>query len=383
MKRWSLSASVRLWFLVSLSGCLSAMPAAFAERLEESEAIAVQPGWAKDEPLSLQQKNNTSIPQLGDIELPATSAKLLVQQPAPTNPKPEEVIAITGVKANPTDKGVEVILETTTGDKLQVANRSTGNNFIADITGGQLRLHDGNAFTFKSEKPIEGITEITVTNIDANTMRVTVVGEKALPAVELFDDDMGLIFAVASTATTAQEPEKPPEEKPEEQPAAQQDDPIELVVTGERDSYRVPNASTATRTDTPLRDIPQSIQVVPQEVLRDQNVTNTNEALQNVPGVASFLNSRTERANFTIRGFNTNPSDVGNYLRNGLRENGGTLSDLTPDIERIEVLKGPASVLYGQATPGGTINFVIPSMPLMQLLAAMISIEVLLIYRDR
>jgi iron complex outermembrane receptor protein len=183
MKRWSLSASVRLWFLVSLSGCLS--------------AIAVQPGWAKDEPLSLQQKNNTSIPQLGDIELPATSAKLLVQQPAPTNPNPEDVIAITGVKANPTEKGVEVILETTTGDKLQVANRSTGNNFIADITGGQLRLPDGDAFTFKSEKPIEGITEITVTNIDANTVRVTVVGDKVLPAVELYDDGMGLFYVGA------------------------------------------------------------------------------------------------------------------------------------------------------------------------------------------
>lgn len=69
-------------------------------------------------------------------------------------------------------------------------------------------------------------------------MRVTVVGEKALPAVELFDDNTGLIFTVAATATTAQEPEKPPqekpvEEKPEEKPAAQQDDPIELTVTGE------------------------------------------------------------------------------------------------------------------------------------------------------
>ncbi len=47
-------------------------------------------------------------------------------------------------------------------------------------------------------------------------MRVTVVGEKALPAVELFDDNAGLIFAIASTTTAAQQPEKPPtEEKPQ------------------------------------------------------------------------------------------------------------------------------------------------------------------------
>jgi iron complex outermembrane recepter protein len=135
-------------------------------------------------------------------------------------------IAITGVKANPTNQGVEVILETTQGDKLQVTNRSTGNNFIVDITGGQLQLANGDAFTFKSEKPIAGITEINATNIDSNTVRVTVVGENALPAVELFDGDEGLILAVTSAKVTTQLPETPPIP---EQPAAQPDEPIELV----------------------------------------------------------------------------------------------------------------------------------------------------------
>ncbi|WP_375514167.1 AMIN domain-containing protein [uncultured Nostoc sp.] len=64
---------------------------------------------------------------------------------------------VTGVKANPTDKGVKIILETTVGTQLQVTNRSTGNNFIVDVSGGQLRLADGNAFTFRSQKPLEGI----------------------------------------------------------------------------------------------------------------------------------------------------------------------------------------------------------------------------------
>ena len=94
----------------------------------------------------------------------------------------------------------------TNGEQLQITNRSAENNFIADIPNAQLRLPSGDAFTFRSEKPVAGITEITVTNIDANTVRVTVVGEKALPTIELFDDDTGLIFAVASTATTTQPP---------------------------------------------------------------------------------------------------------------------------------------------------------------------------------
>ncbi|BAY91137.1 MULTISPECIES: TonB-dependent receptor [unclassified Tolypothrix] len=275
-------------------------------------------------------------------------ASSLAQAPTP------EVIAITGVKANPTDKGVEVILETTQGEQLQVTNRSTGNNFITDITGGQLRLPNGDAFTFRSEKPLAGITEITVTNIDANTVRVTVVGEKTLPTVELFDDNAGLIFAVASTTTATQPPQTPPVEEQPEQPAAQQDEPIELVVTGEQDGYRVPNTSTGTRTDTPLRDIPQSIQVVPQQVLRDQQITRLDDALRNIPGVTQDFGPG-QSIFYRIRGFENTGN---NFLRNGLPDPGaGELVELA-SVEQVEVLKGPGSVLFGLGNPGGSINLV-------------------------
>lgn len=171
------------------------------------------------------------------------------------------VVPITSVKANPTDKGVEVILETPLATQLQLTNRSTGNNFIADVSGGQLRLPSGEAFTFRSEKPLAEIAEITVTNVDANTVRVMVVGVAAMPTVELFDDNAGLVFGIASAATAIsppQQPQTPASETPQEEPAAQQDEPIELVMTGEQDGYNVPNATTATKTDTPLRDIPHS-----------------------------------------------------------------------------------------------------------------------------
>ncbi|BDA71251.1 ferrichrome-iron receptor [Calothrix sp. PCC 7716] len=317
---------------------------------------------------ALADEASKNILQLGEIELPATSAQMLVQTqnntPNPEQRSGEQVVTITGVKANPTDKGVEVILETTQGDQLQVANRSTGNNFIADITGGQLRLSNGDAFTFRSEKPISGITEITVTNINANTIRVTVVGEKTLPVVELFDDNAGLIFAVASTTTAAQQPEKPSTEEkpvseaPQEKPAARQDDPIELVVTGEQDGYRAPNASTATRTDTPIRDIPQSIQVVPRQVLEDRDVQTVSEAVETVSGVietrSSFGGSSPIANLRSIRGFQQEDSN----LRNGLRD--ASFLGISPigTIEQVEVLKGPASVLFGAVEPGGVINLI-------------------------
>ena len=300
------------------------------------------------------------IRQLGEIEFSSTSAQMLVQSPAPEAAPLSKVIQVTRVQANPIDKGVEIILQTAQGEQLQINNRSADNNFIADIPNAQLRLPSGDAFIFRSEKPVEGITEITVTNLDANTIRVTVTGEVGLPKVELFDSNEGLIFSLTPAVTATQpEPEQPASETPPETPSAQNDQPIELIVTGEQDSYRVPNASVGTRTDTPLRDIPQSIQVVSQEVLRDQNVNNLNEALRNVSGVTTNTPSEAfGSAEYTIRGFSTSSRTGSSFLRNGLREGGDILSDFTPNIERIEALLGPASVLYGGANPGGTINIV-------------------------
>ncbi|RUR74835.1 TonB-dependent siderophore receptor [Chlorogloeopsis fritschii PCC 9212] len=292
------------------------------------------------------QISSSKIPYLNQVEFFSSSAYQLVQTPS------QETVTITAVKANPTDKGVEVILETAQGEKLQVTNRSTGNNFIADISNAQLRLPSGEA-TFRSEKPNSEITEITVTNIDTNTVRVVVAGEKALPTVELFDDNAGLVFEITSAATATQPPQQP-ETPQSEEPAAQQDEPIELVVTGEQDNYRIPDASVGTRTDTPLRDIPQSIQVVPQQVLRDRQARSITDGLENVSGVNPISPGLAgSRDNFTIRGFEI----YGNSLVNGIPED--ILSDSSfVNVERLEVLKGPASVLYGEGGLGGAINFV-------------------------
>ncbi len=301
--------------------------------------------------------SESQLPHLNDIQQPTTTVKEWLSQIAQNS-----VVQVTGVQANPTEKGVEVILQTTQGEQLQISDRSVENNFIADIPNAQLRLPNGEAFVFRSEKPVERITEITVINLDANTIRVTVVGETELPTVELFDSDEGLIFGLtpATTAMQPQQPEgeQPTSETPQETPAAQQDDLIEILVTGQQDTgYRVPDASTATRTDTPLRDIPQSIQVVPQEVLRDRQVRNVNEALRNIPGGSqgNLSASRSANIRFNIRGFDAQFDT----LRNGLRDPISYASGVnTANIEQIEVLRGPASVLYGQGSLGGIVNYV-------------------------
>ncbi|MEH2447973.1 MAG: TonB-dependent siderophore receptor [Nostoc sp.] len=268
------------------------------------------------------------------------------------------------MKANPTLKGVEVILQTSLGQELQVTNRSSGNNFIADIPNAQLRLPSGEAFTFRSTKPIAGVSEITVTNFDANTIRVTVVGEATVPTVELYDSaNEGIIFSVATAASIAQQPQTQP--KPQTQPANQpstqtqpkpstnSDQPIELVVTGEQDGYSVPDATTATRTDTPLRDIPQSIQAIPQTVIKDQGITRIVDAVRNVSGAVITSGYGNVFGDVTLRGFGG-----ASTLRDGFLNGNGSFFVSGDNIDRVEVLKGPASVLYGQVSPGGVVNYV-------------------------
>jgi iron complex outermembrane receptor protein len=177
---------------------------------------------------------------------------------------------------------------------------------------------------------------VQVSQLDAANIRISVTGTNAPPKTEVTLKTGNLAYSL-----------NPEAEEPDE----------EIVVTGERGGYRIPNTSLGTRTDTPLRDIPQSIRVVPQEVLRDQNVTRLEEALRNVPGITTNVSSLYFANLFNIRGFT---ADQSNFLRNGLRDRlaGNALATDFSNVERVEVLLGPASVLYGGAAPGGTINVV-------------------------
>ncbi len=95
-----------------------------------------------------------------------------------------------------------------------------------------------------------------------------------------------------------------------------------------------------------------SIQVVPQQVFRDQQVIAIKDALKNISGVQANLTYGALYDNFIVRGFGTDSSTY----RNGLRQT--TLGFETTNLEQIEVLKGPAAVLFGRIEPGGLINLV-------------------------
>ncbi len=115
---------------------------------------------------------------------------------------------------------------------------------------------------------------------------------------------------------------------------------------------------TGTKTDTPLSEIPQSVSVINRDQLDSRQVQSLGEALRYTAGVQSEAFGADPHVDwFNIRGFSTN--DTGIYL-NGLRVSPGVTA-LAPEpygLERIDVLKGPASVLYGQNAPGGLVNLV-------------------------
>ncbi|WP_122558203.1 TonB-dependent siderophore receptor [Pseudomonas viridiflava] len=119
--------------------------------------------------------------------------------------------------------------------------------------------------------------------------------------------------------------------------------------------YRATRSASATRTDTSLHETPQSISVVSREAVEDIGATRLQDALDYAGGVGRANNFGGQGlTTFTVRGFTT-----GEFYRNGFPINRGYPN--MPDantIERLEVLRGPATTLYGRGDPGGTFNVV-------------------------
>lgn len=148
-------------------------------------------------------------------------------------------------------------------------------------------------------------------------------------------------------------------------PAASSGDALLLApvtVSGMADSALAPTVGyvarasvSATKTDTPLIETPQSVSVVTREQITEQGAQTLNQVLRYTAGVATESRGATATRldQFTVRGFSAST-----YL-DGLRVFGGR--DALPQVdayrlERVDVLKGPASVMYGQGGPGGVVN---------------------------
>ena len=116
------------------------------------------------------------------------------------------------------------------------------------------------------------------------------------------------------------------------------------------DAYGVNTISSATKTLTPLRDVPQSISVVTKEQIRDQSMSSVADVVTYVPGITSHQGEN-NRDQLVIRGNSTSAD----FFLNGVRDDVQYYRDLY-NVERVEALKGPNSMMFGRGGGGGVIN---------------------------
>lgn len=144
------------------------------------------------------------------------------------------------------------------------------------------------------------------------------------------------------------------------EPLPQEGGPLTLQatsITSQADgigSYRQPESTSIMRGSASSMEIPQAINVVPEQVLKDQTPRNLDDALYNVSGITQGNNFGGTSDTVMKRGFGDNRD--GSIMRDGMPIVQGR--SLNATTERVEVLKGPASLLYGIQDPGGVINVV-------------------------
>lgn len=168
------------------------------------------------------------------------------------------------------------------------------------------------------------------------------------------------ILTLAAAAASGQETPRPQPEKPEASKETAREagtepsepsEPSEKITHEETVTVLTDVSRVATKSDTEVRLIPQAINVLPEEILQEQQIDELPEVIRNVSGATMAGNN-----SYGVRGVVISNSD-GNFRKNGV-EMFTAGQFLNPNVERVEVLKGPFSVLYGRLDAGGIINFV-------------------------
>ncbi|MBV9210583.1 MAG: TonB-dependent siderophore receptor, partial [Acidobacteria bacterium] len=123
-----------------------------------------------------------------------------------------------------------------------------------------------------------------------------------------------------------------------------------VTISDVGDNYRTQAVSSATKTLTPLRDVPQAISVVSKEQIKDQSFQSISDVVNYVPGITSHQGEN-NRDQLVIRGNSTSAD----FFLNGVRDDVQYYRDLY-NVERVEALKGPNAMIFGRGGGGGVVN---------------------------
>ena len=288
-----------------------------------------QPAFAEEKQTKIDigkekaDKSVSNILQLSEFKRYKTSAAYLLTQENTT----PAIVQITGVRLQQTDNGLQVILETPQGDLSSPTTRTNGNTLIADIQNAVLNLPNGGEF--QANNPVETIASITVTQLD-NKVIVRITGVKDTPTVNFASGDRRLVLSLNST------------------PRAD----IELTVTAQK---RPEDA----------QDVPLSLTLIPEQEIEDARIDSFEDIADYTPNFsfAPTSGGGTEFSNYSMRGLNnanflTAQDSVAFYIDDIPVDYNGFLDLAFTDLERIEVLRGPQSTLYGRNSSAGAVNVI-------------------------
>ncbi|MDJ0600779.1 MAG: TonB-dependent receptor [Crocosphaera sp.] len=232
-------------------------------------------------------------------------------------------ISIIGVQINSTETETNLVVETAGGETLETSISTDGNNLIIDIPNAQLQLPTGT--DFRAENPAEGIATITVTAPDANRVQVTVTGIDGLPFGDIIQTQQGLILSIIPPA-------------PE----------VEIIVTAQKKPENI-------------QEVPISITVITEQEIDDADITSLSRISGLTPNFSTFTPNRNFMI-YSMRGltnFNFLSRDpVAFYVDDVPYDYTGFLDLDLPDLERVEVLRGPQATLYGRYAQAGVVNIV-------------------------
>lgn len=126
--------------------------------------------------------------------------------------------------------------------------------------------------------------------------------------------------------------------------------PSDIIVAADRETYVGDDGSSATKTATPLINVPQAVTVITADQLEDQGITQLGNALRFVPGI-SMESGEGQRDEVFIRGQET----TADFYLDGLRDDAEYFRSLY-NVERVEILKGSNALIFGRGAGGGAIN---------------------------
>ncbi|MCS6814331.1 MAG: TonB-dependent hemoglobin/transferrin/lactoferrin family receptor [Cyanobacteria bacterium] len=244
-------------------------------------------------------------------------------------------VQVTKISVQRNNQELEITLDTADNKPLTVDAskfRAEGNDLIADIPNAVLALPDGQ--TFRVENPADDIARVVVTQMMGNRIQIVVTGKSGLPTSEVVLKTGGLAYSL--NADIADAGEALPEE--------------EITITG-------------TRTPRPVRLTPGSISVIDAETIDQQLVRDLRDLVRYEPNVSVGNNRRYGLQDINIRGLGGNRvlilNDgvrVPNQFQFGTPSLGRDYVDIE-SLQRLEIIRGPASALYGSDALGGVVNF--------------------------